>query len=121
MSPTLGNGKICYLELPSTDPQSSAAFYQAVFGWVSRRRDDGHLAFDDGVGEVSGSWVTGRAPAGEPGLMLYVMVDDMDAALKLVGAHGGEVVQPVGADAPEITARFRDPSGNILGIFQERG
>jgi len=28
-----------------------------------------------------------------------------------VVAHGGEIVQPIGADAPEITARFRDPGG----------
>jgi predicted enzyme related to lactoylglutathione lyase len=121
MPPTLANGKICYLELPTTDPQVSAAFYAAVFGWETRRRDDGHLAFDDGVGEVSGSWVTGRTPQEEPGLMVYVMVEDMAATLELVTAHGGEIVQPVGADAPEITARFRDPAGNVLGIFQERG
>jgi hypothetical protein len=25
----------------------------------------------------------------------------------------------VGADAPEITARFRDPAGNIIGLYQE--
>jgi hypothetical protein len=29
-------------------------------------------------------------------------------------------VQPIG-DAPEITARFRDPAGNIVGLFEERG
>ena len=34
-------------------------------------------------------------------------------------ANGGEIVQPIGADAPEITARFRDPSGNVLGLYQE--
>jgi hypothetical protein len=35
-------------------------------------------------------------------------------------AHGGAVVQPIGGDAPEITARFRDPAGNVLGLYQER-
>lgn len=25
----------------------------------------------------------------------------------------------IGADAPEITARFRDPAGNVLGLYQE--
>ena len=34
-------------------------------------------------------------------------------------AHGGEIVQPIGGDAPEITARFRDPGGNVLGIYQQ--
>jgi predicted enzyme related to lactoylglutathione lyase len=36
-----------------------------------------------------------------------------------ITANGGEIVQPIGADAPEITARFRDPGGNILGLYQQ--
>jgi hypothetical protein len=28
-------------------------------------------------------------------------------------------VQPIGADAPEITARFRDPGGNMIGLYQQ--
>lgn len=54
MNPTLGNGKICYLEIPASDIDTSVRFYQAVFGWAVRTRDDGSIAFDDGVGEVSG-------------------------------------------------------------------
>jgi uncharacterized protein len=119
MPPTRTNGKICYLEIPATDVEVSSAFYSAVFGWRLRRRGDGSLAFDDAVGEVSGTWVTGRTPSSEPGLLLYVMVDSVAAAVEAVAAHGGRIVQPIGGDAPEITARFRDPAGNILGLYQE--
>jgi hypothetical protein len=28
-------------------------------------------------------------------------------------------VQPIGADAPEITARVRDPAGNVIGLYQQ--
>jgi predicted enzyme related to lactoylglutathione lyase len=120
MPPTYGNGKICYIEMPAVDIEKSAAFYEGVFGWKTRRRGDGALAFDDGVGQVSGTWVKGRPPSTEPGLLVYVMVDDMDSTLALVTANGGEIVQPVGADLPEITARFRDPGGNVIGLYQER-
>ena len=119
MPPTLSNGKICYLEIPATDVRSSVAFYEAVFGWTTRRRGDGQIAFDDSVGEVSGTWVVGRPPAKEPGLLLYIMVDSVTATLDAVLAHGGALVQPVGRDAPEITARFSDPDGNVLGLYQE--
>ena len=88
-------------------------------GWTIRRRGDGEIAFDDAVGEVSGAWVTGRPPSTEAGLLLYVWVDSVAASLDAVVAHGGEIVQPIGADAPEITARFRDPGGNVLGLYQE--
>jgi predicted enzyme related to lactoylglutathione lyase len=119
MPPTSKNGKICYLELPATDVRSSAEFYRSVFGWQMRARGDGATAFDDTTGEVSGAFVTGRPAASSPGLLLYIMVDDAQAAVIAVKASGGEIVQPLGVDAPEITARFRDPGGNILGLYQE--
>jgi predicted enzyme related to lactoylglutathione lyase len=119
--PTLANGKICYIEIPATDVDRSVAFYKAVFGWRTRQRGDGQIAFDDTVGEVSGTWVRGRKPMTEAGLLIYIMVDSVAAVIDLVLAHGGQVVQPMGMDAPEITARFSDPAGNVLGLYQEPG
>ena len=58
--PTLGNGKICYVEIPAENVAESSKFYADVFGWKLRTRGDGSVAFDDGVGQVSGTWVTGR-------------------------------------------------------------
>jgi predicted enzyme related to lactoylglutathione lyase len=119
MRPDYGNGKICYVEIPATDITQSAEFYRSVFGWNIRLHDDGSVAFDDGVGQVSGTWRLGRPPALQPGLLIYVMVDSVAATMEAVLANGGEIVQPIGADAPEITARFRDPAGNVMGLYQE--
>lgn len=120
MPPTFANGKICYIEMPSADIMRSAEFYERVFGWNIRKRGDGSVAFDDTVNEVSGTWVLGRPPAATPGLLLYIMVDDAPATVEAIVANGGEIVQPIGGDAPEITARFRDPGGNVVGVYQER-
>jgi predicted enzyme related to lactoylglutathione lyase len=119
MPPTLANGKICYIEIPATDIARSADFYQRVFGWQLRQRGDGHTAFDDTVGQVSGTWVLGRPPASAPGLLIYIMVDSVAATVEAVVANGGEIAQPIGVDAPEITARFRDPAGNVIGLYQQ--
>jgi uncharacterized protein len=119
MPPTLANGKICYIEIPTTDIVHSAEFYQRVFGWNIRKRDNGSTAFDDTTGQVSGSWVLRRKPALEPGLLIYVMVDSVAATLELITANGGKIVQPIGGDAPEITARFSDPGGNVMGLYQQ--
>ena len=115
------NGKICYIEMPTVDIQRSADFYGKVFGWRIRQRGDGRTAFDDTTGAVSGAWVTGRPASSEPGLLVYIKVDSVAAAIDAVVAEGGEIVQPIGADAPEITARFRDPGGNVIGLYQEPG
>jgi len=119
MPPTFANGKICYVELPTEDIHRSANFYQKVFGWNVRKRGDGSTAFDDGAGEVSGAWVKGRPPAAKPGLLFYIMVDSVEKTMEAIVANGGEIVQPMGADAPEITARFRDPGGNVIGLYQQ--
>jgi predicted enzyme related to lactoylglutathione lyase len=120
-SPTLGNGKICYIELPAIDLDTSISFYKNVFGWKVRQRSDGSMAFDDGVSQVSGTWVMGRKPSATVGMLVYVMVDDAKATLEIISKNGGKIIQPIGKDHPEITARFEDPAGNILGIYQEPG
>lgn len=118
--PRYASGKICYLEIPALDVEASSAFYEAVFGWSIRRRGDGEIAFDDTVGEVSGTWVTGRPPSSEPGITVHVMVDDIYAAVARVLERGGELVTPVTPlGEREGYATFRDPAGNVLGIYQE--
>ena len=120
MEPTFCHGKICYLEIPADQIDISANFYRDVFGWELRTRGDGSVAFDDGVGQVSGTWVTNRKPM-VPGLVVHIMVDNTQATLEKLAASGGEVIQGIGAHHPEITALFRDPAGNVFGIYQHRG
>jgi predicted enzyme related to lactoylglutathione lyase len=110
---------VCYIEIPAVEINQSASFYREVFGWRIRQRGDGQIAFDDTVGEVSGTWVAGRRAATEPGLLIYIMVDSVAATIDAVIAKEGKVVQPIGVDAPETTARFSDPAGNIIGLYEQ--
>ena len=49
-------------------------------------------------------------------MLVYILVDNAAAtADKVIG----EIVQPIGADAPEMTARFRNPAGSVLGFCQQ--
>jgi predicted enzyme related to lactoylglutathione lyase len=47
------------------------------------------------------------------------MVDSVALTLDVIVANGGECVRAMGGDAPEITARFQDPAGNMIGLFQQ--
>jgi hypothetical protein len=117
--PTMANGRICYIEIPATDVLLSASFYKKIFGWQIRERSNGQIAFDDTVNEVSGTWVVGRNPTTEAGLLIYIMVDSVTSTIKAIVSQGGKIVQPIGVDSQEITARFSDPAGNIFGLYQE--
>ena len=53
---------------------------------------------------------------------VVVMVDGIDAALAQIAACGGQVVDPPRLDSPGSTswiATFRDPAGNLIGLYQE--
>jgi len=114
------NGMICYLEIPASDVEASARFYATVFGWSLRTRGDGARAFDT-VGGVSGSWVTDRPAADDPGTLAYIMVESIEATLAAIEANGGKRVTPfVPHGDPRMGhATFRDPAGNLLGLYQE--
>lgn len=118
--PTLANGKINYVEIPATDIKRSADFYAQVFGWRIKHREDGSTAFEDTTGEVSGTWVVGRPPSTEPGLLIFIVVEDVSKTLQAVSAQGGTIVGWVSENTPEI-GRFHDPAGNVIGLFQKPG
>jgi predicted enzyme related to lactoylglutathione lyase len=74
---TLPYGKICYIEIPAVDVARSARFYRGVFGWKTRLRGDGAMAFDDATGAVSGAWVLKQPPSRKVGALVYINVDDV--------------------------------------------
>jgi predicted enzyme related to lactoylglutathione lyase len=115
--------RLCYLEIPAVDIRKSVNFYEEIFGWNIRHRDSGRPSFDDATGYVSGAWVTDRPISREPGLLPYIWVDGMDEVLSRVVAHGGEIVKARRLDSPggEWIATFRDPAGNVMGLYQEGG
>ena len=53
--------------------------------------------------------------------MVYVMVADAAAAVDSVLAAGGEITRPIDPSEHEVIAWFRDPGGNILGMYQQPG
>ncbi len=55
-----------------------------------------------------------------PGVMFYIMVDSLEDAIRKVEESGGWVVQ-ARAHETELIAWFRDPGGNVVGLYQEPG
>lgn len=106
MPPTLANGKICYIEMPSTDIARSADFFKRVFGRNIRKRGDGSTSFDDATGEVSGTWVLGRPPAAKRVLLFYLMVDSVAAPFEGIVARGAR------SCSPSARTRPRSPQGS---------
>jgi len=111
-------GGVSYLHIPALNPRESAAFYRTVFGW-NLHGDPDRPSFDDGTGHVIGSWITDLRVAGDAGVLPYIYVERVDDTLATITAHGGEIVKPPYAEGDLWVATFRDPVGNVLGVWQQ--
>lgn len=107
------------LEIPALDAETSAAFYEGLFGWQIDRRGPDHVSFFDGAGELLGRWVRGRPIASEPGFLPYIYVDNVEAVMKQMDASGGTVVRSPYPEGSLLVATFRYSAGNVVGVWQE--
>lgn len=114
------HGRLSYIQIPATDVRASADFYAGVFGWqVGGGGNEKHLSFSDTTGSMIGAWVTERVSSQEAGVLPYIYVHGIDAVLERIKNHGGEVVKPPYAEGDLWVATFRDPGGNVIGIWQQ--
>jgi uncharacterized protein len=113
------HGRLAYLQIPATNVQDSAAFYTTNFNWQVRGEGADHLSFADATGDMIGAWVTDLAISVTPGVLAYIYVHGIDAALERIAATGGEIVKPIYPEGDLWVATFRDPAGNVLGIWQQ--
>ena len=113
-----GNGRLSYVQIPAVNVRESAEFYARAFGWNVRSGTDHHLSFTDATGDMIGAWVTGRAASREPGVLPYIYVHGIDAAIVRLTAAGGAVVTSPYREGDLWVATFRDPAGNVIGIWQ---
>ena len=117
VNPVFRPNGISYLEIPALDVIMSAEFYRSGFGWKIRK-DPTSTSFEDGSGHVIGHWVTDRPVARDSRVVPYIYVVSVDATLEKISALGGEIVKTPYKEGNLKVATFRDPSGNLLGIWQ---
>ena len=110
-------GGASYLQIPAEQPRRSAAFYAAVFGWSLHGGPD-NPSFEDGTGHVMGHFVSDRPAVGAAGIRPYVFVADVVETLDKVVANGGDVITAPYPEGDVLVATFRDPSGNVVGVWQ---
>ncbi len=115
------HGKVSYMQIPASDPDVLAGFYQKVFGWELRGSSE-HRSFTDSSGELIGAFVRELERGGQPGVLPYMSVDDIHSAVADIEGSGGQIVkqpyrEPPGAADGLWVATFRDPEGNVMGIW----
>jgi hypothetical protein len=114
-----------WFEIPATDLDRAARFYETLTGAKLRRETMGPVqmaVFPNEKPHPTGALVRmdGYAPS-SAGSVVYLNLDDITPALARAARAGGEVLVPRTALPDEIGyyALIRDSEGNRVGVYSQ--
>ena len=110
---------ICHVEIAATDLKKAEGFYGKLFDWKLKPSDfPGYTMFETEKEPGGGLTKVDQVKPGE-GVLIYVMVDDVDKTLNRVKELGGGIAKGK-TEIPNIGwfGLFSDLDGNIIGVFQ---
>lgn len=116
-------GSIGWHDLTVPDAERVRGFYERVAGWTHQAIDMGGYS-DFAMASPSGETVAGvcharGTNADLPAVwMVYIVVADLDAALREVEGGGGEVIRQPKAAGGGRFAVIRDPAGAVCALYQ---
>jgi len=112
------SGSVVHVELISKDPEATKKFFHHVFGWKFENVPEMDYAMFEAPKEPHGGV---RTPQGqEPtGVLNYISVDNLDAAVTKITKAGGKIVSPR-QEVPGwgTMAVFQAPGGVVQAIWQ---
>lgn len=114
-------GRFVWRELVTRDPAAAAAFYAQTFGWTATEADMGMpytMLHQPGLeGAVAGAMGL-PAPQVPPHWVDYITVDDLEAAMAAVQAHGGQLhTEAIAIPGVGRFASASDPLGAVFALF----
>lgn len=118
----VGVGCIMHNELISPDLGPSLPFYEQLLGWTATSAEVGgqdyHMFMQDDAMRAGAIAAPPDAPLPCNMWLPYVQVEDVDATVAAITAHGGQVMMPP-MDIPTVgrICVFTDPHGAMLAIW----
>lgn len=110
------DGKVDYVEMPSTDLPETKRFYAEAFGWTFTDYGPDYAAFDEGL---DGGFHSGADETGSKVPMVVLYAEDLEAMEARVRAAGAEITRPIFNFPGGRRFHFRDPGGNELAAWSE--
>lgn len=115
-------GCFSWNELATRDPARAQEFYAKLFGWEFERDDSGPGEYYviKNEGRMNGGLLKMGPQHGEapPHWMVYLSVDDTDAAAKRIGELGGSIIMPPFDIPPGRMAVAVDAQGAVFSVIK---
>jgi len=116
----VSDGEVFWMDLFVASPTKAVKFYAGLAGYeaVMAQTQAGRLRWILATGDVARAGVVPVEGKSGPGWLPYVLVDDVDEAMKRARAAGGRVVLEPRADLLDRNlAVIADPLGGVVGIL----
>lgn len=114
---------VVFWELASLDGDKSMQFFKEVFGWESEYDEKTtihYLAAGEAREQFFGGGIFTLAKAKLPFLAVYIKVDDINAKVSDVEAHGGHIVEPPLEIGNSRICLFNEPSGVTFAMIESK-
>lgn len=116
------SNRVVHFEIPCNEPEQSMAFFKEVFQWTFEKfgKEEYWIAKtgDDNTPGINGALMKKRDP-NQP-MTNSIAVVNIDETIKSIDAAGGQVVVPkMPIPGTGWMAFFKDPDGNIHGLWQD--
>lgn len=110
-----------HFEIPADDVDRAKSFYSELFGWnvvpTKGFPDYFSVMVSDDENDLHGAMQARQEFAPNP--LFYVGVDSVDETVTKLEGLGGTVAMPKsGVPGMGWLALFRDPEGNLFGLWQ---
>jgi predicted enzyme related to lactoylglutathione lyase len=109
---------VVHWEIGAKDSEKLQSFYARLFDWKIDANNPWEygMVSTGGQGGIDGGIMRSK---GEAYLTIYVLVDDLQAYLDKAESLGGSaVLSPTPIPGVGAVAAFRDPEGNLIGLFK---
>lgn len=111
---------VVHFEIHARDASALQAFYGGVFGWTVTPSAHGYGVVSTGAPRGIHGGIAQAGPRSPAPVVLYVEVDDLDAAAARAVAAGGTVLMRPTALPAMTLAMVADPEGNAIGLVRPR-
>jgi predicted enzyme related to lactoylglutathione lyase len=108
--------RLAYVELPVTDSEASATFFEKAFGWSLVRFAPTYAGT---VGQGTDLGLDGDESEHPAAPLPGILVVDLEAALDAVTAAGAAITRPIFAFPGGRRFQFREPGGSELAVYVE--
>jgi uncharacterized protein len=123
---------VVHFEIPVEDMEKASEWYKKVFKWntekypgdmpyvLARTCECDEQNMPKETGKINGGFYKRDESGASKSPVIVIKVENIDEGMEKIKSEGGEIVrEKVSVGDMGFYAQFKDPDGNIMGVWQD--